>query len=229
MLSTTNMSRYILFYTLLTTTALGFSQNATFISPFRDSTIFIYNVTDSTGNTIGEVEYRLHKLSNSTKGTITQLSRDSNNTLTDSTNFTIEKDSTGFNISSDFFLSPMQRVGLTELNQEKNKKTIFYPSKFELDTLDDLQLYYSFEFDSVQLGTSHIELKERYIEKGEFVQTALGRKYCYKVCTLKREELLFKIIETKIVDWYSNEGLVKREFYVNGLLDKEFLLKKVID
>lgn len=229
MLSTTIMSRYIFFYTLLATTVMGVSQNATFISPFRDSTVFIYNVTDSTNKTIGEVEYRLHKLKKSTKGTITQLSRDTNNVLTDSTNFTIEKDSTGFNISSDFFLSPLQRIGLSELSKEKNKKTLFYPSKFELDTLDDIHLHYTFEFDSIQLGTSHISLKERYIEKGEFVQTALGRKYCYKVCTLKREELLFKITETKIVDWYSNEGLVKREFYVNGLLDKEFLLKKVID
>lgn len=227
MLSTTNMKQFILFFILLSSTYFSFSQNATFISPYRDSTVFIYSILDSNSTELGETEYRLHKIKKSSKGTITQVTRDTLNTIIDSSTFRINKDSTGFTVSSDFYLTPKQRMGIVALDREKNKKTLQFPAKFTLDTLNDIHLEYNFQFENIDLGTSKIDIIERYIEKGEFVQTALGRKYCYKVSAIKHEDLLFKQRSTKIIDWYSNEGLVKREFYVNSVFEKEYLLKKI--
>ena len=113
------------------------------------------------------------------------------------------------------------------LNLHEPKLRLIYPSEFEADTLEDISFDLKFEYDGQKLADFHIHFTNRIIENGEFLNTPFGRKYCYKVTTMKKEAILFREKQFKYVDWYCSQGLVKREVYLNEKLITTYVLKTV--
>lgn len=227
MLSTPNMSRSLLICIISTFYGLSFSQNATFISPYKDHTSFIYNIVDSNKTVIGETAYHLRTIHNSPLGTIIQVSKNRKGIVTDSSSFSITSDSTGFTLNSNFFLTPKQRAGIISVHYKKRAIPIRYDGAFTPDTLNNLNFKYVYDLNNAELGTASIKLTNRYIGGTSSIETGIGNKSCYKVSTTRTEEFLFKKTVTEIVDWYSSQGLMKREFYENGKLTYAYVLKKV--
>ena len=212
MLSTPKMLKPTALLFFLITTFGVFSQNVPFISPLKKNTLFKYVKKDSLNNELGTVSLKIIYY---TKGKAQIKQTEITKKDTSSYIFSHHSDSTGFSLSPYFFLSAKEVEGFKDLKLKEPKQRLVYPPDFDMDTLEDISIDLKFNYNGQKLADYHIQFHDRTIEKGEFLYSPFGRKYCYKVITHKKESILFREKNFKYIDWYCSQGLVKREVLLN--------------